>query len=44
MKNETLIFSWQDDVVFSVKKGVVTGIPIGIGIWVLSRLNRNSKN
>ncbi len=34
LKNETFIFSWHDDVVFSVKKGVVTGIPTGIGIWI----------
>ncbi|KOY62155.1 hypothetical protein [Photorhabdus heterorhabditis] len=44
LKNETFIFSWHDDVVFSVKKGVVTGIPTGIGIWILSRLKGNREN
>ncbi|WP_445497555.1 immunity protein [Photorhabdus sp. SF281] len=44
LKNETFIFSWHDDVVFSVKKGVVTGIPTGIGIWILSRLKENREN
>ncbi|WP_118987475.1 MULTISPECIES: immunity protein [Photorhabdus] len=44
LKNETFVFSWHDDVVFSVKKGVVTGIPTGIGIWVLSRLKGNHEN
>ncbi|AWK41223.1 immunity protein [Photorhabdus laumondii subsp. laumondii] len=44
LKNETFIFSWHDDVVFSVKKGVVTGIPTGIGIWILSRLKGSREN
>ncbi|PQQ22541.1 immunity protein [Photorhabdus luminescens] len=44
LKNETFIFSWHDDVVFSVKKGVVIGIPTGIGIWILSRLKGNREN
>lgn len=44
LKNETFVFSWHDDVIFSVKKGVVTGIPTGIGIWVLSRLKENREN
>ncbi len=44
LKNETFIFSWHNDVVFSVKKGVMTGIPTGIGIWILSRLKENRGN
>ncbi|WP_145590702.1 hypothetical protein [Yersinia aleksiciae] len=36
IKNGTFIFSWEDDVVYSIKVGLAAGIPTGIGIWFMS--------
>ncbi|ARD17543.1 hypothetical protein [Edwardsiella piscicida] len=36
LKNGKFIFSWEDDVLYSVKAGIATGIPTGIGIWFMS--------
>ncbi|MGB9095786.1 immunity protein [Erwinia sp.] len=38
LKNGSFIFSWQEDVVFSIKKGLITGMPVGAGIWILSKM------
>lgn len=32
----TFYFSWEGDVVYSIKAGISAGIPAGIGIWVMS--------
>ncbi|MGD8106440.1 immunity protein [Pantoea sp. FN0302] len=41
LKSGAFIFGWQDDVLFSIKKGLITGIPVGTGIWILSKLKEN---
>ncbi|AGB82120.1 hypothetical protein D781_1829 [Serratia sp. FGI94] len=32
----TFYFSWEDDVLYSIKVGIAAGIPAGIGIWFMS--------
>lgn len=43
LKNGNFIFGWQEDVFFSMKKGLITGIPVGTGIWILCRLKANKE-
>ncbi|WP_168386423.1 immunity protein [Erwinia amylovora] len=38
LKNGSFIFGWQEDVLFSIKRGIAAGIPTGAGIWILSRM------
>ncbi|MDY4316820.1 immunity protein [Pectobacterium colocasium] len=43
LKNGVLIISWQDDVIFSLKRGTVVGVTTGIGIWIMSMLKANKE-
>ncbi|AIA69416.1 immunity protein [Pectobacterium atrosepticum] len=43
LKNGTFIISWQDDVVFSLKRGTVVGITTGVGIWIMSRFRASKE-
>ncbi|KAB8310064.1 immunity protein [Erwinia endophytica] len=37
-KNGSFIFGWHEDVLFSIKRGIVVGIPTAVGIWLLSKM------
>ncbi|TCV90924.1 immunity protein [Biostraticola tofi] len=42
LKNGAFIFGWQEDVLFSMKRGLITGMPVGTGIWILSKLKKKA--
>ena len=42
-KNGNFIFGWHEDVFFSIKRGIVVGIPTGVGIWLLSRIKQKEE-
>lgn len=42
-KNGSFIFGWHEDVLFSIKRGFVVGIPTGVGIWILSRMKQKEE-
>ncbi|WEF12520.1 hypothetical protein M9782_04295 [Pectobacterium actinidiae] len=42
-KNGTFYFSWYNGVIDAVKKGLSGGVPLGIGIWIMSRLKLNKE-
>lgn len=33
-------FDWNDDIVYSFKVGVASGVPAGIGIFIISWINK----
>lgn len=35
-QQNTFIFGWGNDFIYSVKAGLAAGIPAGIGIWFMS--------
>ena len=43
LKNGSFIFSWEGDVIYSVKAGLAAGIPAGIGIWFMSWMKARKK-
>lgn len=40
-KKGSFIFTWHDDVLFSLKSGIGTGVISGTGIWLLSKIDKN---
>ncbi|MDX6914706.1 immunity protein [Pectobacterium carotovorum] len=40
-KDGFFYFSWQNGVIDSARKGLSGGIPLGVGIWIMSRLKAN---
>ncbi|NHB93903.1 hypothetical protein [Photorhabdus cinerea] len=34
-------YFYRDELWFSVKRGIATGVPLGIGAWFLARLKEN---
>ncbi|KAA5962157.1 immunity protein [Pantoea sp. M_9] len=43
LKNGTFILGWQEDVLFSIERGFITGMPVGAGIWILSKFKGNKE-
>lgn len=42
LKNGSFIFSWHDDVLFSIKRGGGLGMSTGAGIWILSKFKESN--
>ncbi len=41
LKKGVFIFTWHGDILFSIRSGAGTGAIVGIGIWLLSRMENN---
>ncbi|WP_416042043.1 hypothetical protein ACM3CU_06630 [Edwardsiella ictaluri] len=42
-KNGLFEFDWVLNVIYSVKMGLSGGIPLGIGCWILSKLDERKR-
>lgn len=40
----TFLFGFRNDFIYSLKVGIAAGVPAGIGIWVLSKMQSKTKN
>lgn len=38
------LFDFRNDFIYSLKAGLAAGIPAGIGIWILSKMQSKKKN
>ncbi|EBW6362410.1 immunity protein [Salmonella enterica subsp. enterica serovar Oranienburg] len=38
LRTNVFIFTWSGDVLFSIKRGIIVGCIVGVGIWLLSRI------
>ena len=43
LKDDFFYFSWQNGVMDSARKGLSGGVPLGIGIWIMSWIKANKE-
>lgn len=44
LKTGCFMFGWVEDVLFSMKRGLITGLPVGAGIWIMSKLKEKKED
>lgn len=37
-KVASFLFDWEETILFSLKKGLVIGLTLGIGLWIKAKL------
>lgn len=42
--NGNFYFAWKDVLNYAIRAGLGGGIPLGCGIWVMSKLEKRKKN